>query len=176
MASVHGPKLIAGNSNLKLARSVARRMSLHRGMNVDLVDARVERFNDGEIFVEALIDALVAVLAVDSSERLPTETVRHRRSGLRAGRGSQRIRRVVADESRGRRSEDDGGALRAVARGVLPLFEERRRLAEHVLVVLVVVHAQSFAVPRVDSLLVDVEDRHVKMLENHCLVGQRVHE
>ncbi|MDC3265352.1 ribose-phosphate pyrophosphokinase-like domain-containing protein, partial [Planktomarina temperata] len=52
MASVHGPKLIAGNSNLKLARSVARRMSLHRGMNVDLVDARVERFNDGEIFVE----------------------------------------------------------------------------------------------------------------------------
>ncbi|MBT6521166.1 MAG: phosphoribosylpyrophosphate synthetase, partial [Rhodobacteraceae bacterium] len=51
MASVHGPKLIAGNSNLKLARSVARRMSLHRGMNVDLVDARVERFNDGEIFV-----------------------------------------------------------------------------------------------------------------------------
>ena len=52
MASVHGPKLIAGNSNLKLARSMARRMSLHRGMNVDLVDARVERFNDGEIFVE----------------------------------------------------------------------------------------------------------------------------
>ena len=52
MASVHGPKLIAGNSNLKLARSVARRMSLHRGMNVSLVDARVERFNDGEIFVE----------------------------------------------------------------------------------------------------------------------------
>jgi ribose-phosphate pyrophosphokinase len=31
---------------------MARRMSLHRGMNVDLVDARVERFNDGEIFVE----------------------------------------------------------------------------------------------------------------------------
>ena len=38
MASVHGPKLIAGNSNLKLARSMARRMSLHRGMNVDLVE------------------------------------------------------------------------------------------------------------------------------------------
>ena len=52
MASVHGPKLISGNSNLKLARSVARRVSLHRGMSVDLVDARVERFNDGEIFVE----------------------------------------------------------------------------------------------------------------------------
>ena len=52
MASVDGPKLISGNSNLKLAKSVARRMSLHRGMSVDLVDARVERFNDGEIFVE----------------------------------------------------------------------------------------------------------------------------
>ena len=52
MASVDGPKLISGNSNLKLAKSVARRMSLHRGMSVNLVDARVERFNDGEIFVE----------------------------------------------------------------------------------------------------------------------------
>jgi hypothetical protein len=27
-------------------------MSLHRGMSVNLVDARVERFNDQEIFVE----------------------------------------------------------------------------------------------------------------------------
>ncbi|MFP4405862.1 ribose-phosphate pyrophosphokinase [Rhodosalinus sp.] len=46
------PKLISGNANLPLARAIARRMSMHRGMNVDLVDARVERFNDGEIFVE----------------------------------------------------------------------------------------------------------------------------
>ncbi|WP_163846774.1 ribose-phosphate pyrophosphokinase [Pseudooceanicola aestuarii] len=46
------PKLIAGNSNLPLAKSIARRMSMHRGVNVGLVDARVERFNDGEIFVE----------------------------------------------------------------------------------------------------------------------------
>ena len=38
MASVHGPKLISGNSNLKLARSVARRVSLHRGLSVDLVE------------------------------------------------------------------------------------------------------------------------------------------
>ena len=52
MASVDGPKLISGNSNLKLAKSVARRMSLHRGISVNLVDARVERFNDGEVFVE----------------------------------------------------------------------------------------------------------------------------
>ncbi|HKK84921.1 MAG TPA: ribose-phosphate pyrophosphokinase, partial [Roseovarius sp.] len=31
---------------------IARRMSMHRGVNVGLVDARVERFNDQEIFVE----------------------------------------------------------------------------------------------------------------------------
>ena len=46
------PKLIAGNSNPSLAKSVARRMSLHRGVAVELVKARVERFNDQEIFVE----------------------------------------------------------------------------------------------------------------------------
>ncbi|QPM90387.1 ribose-phosphate pyrophosphokinase [Pseudooceanicola algae] len=46
------PKLIAGNSNTPLATAIARRMSMHRGMSVDLVKARVERFNDGEIFVE----------------------------------------------------------------------------------------------------------------------------
>ena len=52
MPTSNEPKLIAGNANLTLARAVARLMSLHRGMNVGLVDARVERFNDGEIFVE----------------------------------------------------------------------------------------------------------------------------
>ena len=46
------PKLISGNANMPLAMAIARRMSLHRGVNVGLVDARVERFNDGEIFVE----------------------------------------------------------------------------------------------------------------------------
>lgn len=46
------PKLIAGNSNQPFAKAVARRMSMHRGANVKLVDARVERFNDAEIFVE----------------------------------------------------------------------------------------------------------------------------
>jgi ribose-phosphate pyrophosphokinase len=52
MAAMSEPKLIAGNANQTLARAVARRMSMHRGMSVGLVDARVERFNDGEIFVE----------------------------------------------------------------------------------------------------------------------------
>jgi len=52
MASTHEPKLIAGNANPPLANAIARRMSMHRGINVGLVDARVERFNDGEIFVE----------------------------------------------------------------------------------------------------------------------------
>ncbi|ETX14851.1 ribose-phosphate pyrophosphokinase [Roseivivax halodurans JCM 10272] len=52
MPTVIEPKLISGNANLPLAKAVARRMSLYRGMSVGLVDARVERFNDGEIFVE----------------------------------------------------------------------------------------------------------------------------
>jgi len=52
MPSVQEPKLIAGNANLTLAEAISRRMSLHRGLHVGLVDARVERFNDQEIFVE----------------------------------------------------------------------------------------------------------------------------
>lgn len=52
MSSKSEPKLISGNANMPLATAIARRMSLHRGVNVGLVDARVERFNDGEIFVE----------------------------------------------------------------------------------------------------------------------------
>ncbi|WP_170307860.1 MULTISPECIES: ribose-phosphate pyrophosphokinase [Roseobacteraceae] len=46
------PKLIAGNANLPLAQAISRRVSMSRGMSVGLVDARVERFNDQEIFVE----------------------------------------------------------------------------------------------------------------------------
>ncbi|MEM8823291.1 MAG: ribose-phosphate pyrophosphokinase [Pseudomonadota bacterium] len=46
------PKVIAGNANRPLAKAIARRMSMHRGMTIDLVEARVERFNDQEIFVE----------------------------------------------------------------------------------------------------------------------------
>ena len=52
MPVMNEPKLIAGNANRTLANAIARRMSLHRGMSVNLVDARVERFNDEEIFVE----------------------------------------------------------------------------------------------------------------------------
>jgi len=52
MPTTSEPKLIAGNANLPLAKATARRMSMHRGVNVGLVDARVERFNDQEIFVE----------------------------------------------------------------------------------------------------------------------------
>jgi ribose-phosphate pyrophosphokinase len=46
------PKLISGNANMPLAKGIARRVSMHRGMAVGLVEARVERFNDAEIFVE----------------------------------------------------------------------------------------------------------------------------
>ncbi len=52
MSTIIEPKLIAGNANLSLAKGIARRMSIHRGRTVGLVDARVERFNDQEIFVE----------------------------------------------------------------------------------------------------------------------------
>jgi ribose-phosphate pyrophosphokinase len=46
------PKLIAGNSNRPLAEKIARRMGFHRGEQVKLCEARVDRFNDQEIFVE----------------------------------------------------------------------------------------------------------------------------
>ena len=52
MPAITEPKLIAGNANRSLAKAIARRMSMHRGSSVNLVDARVERFNDQEIFVE----------------------------------------------------------------------------------------------------------------------------
>ncbi len=52
MPAINEPKLISGNANLTLSTAVARRMSIHRGAKVILVSARVERFNDQEIFVE----------------------------------------------------------------------------------------------------------------------------
>ncbi|MEO0486993.1 MAG: ribose-phosphate pyrophosphokinase [Pseudomonadota bacterium] len=45
-------KLISGNANMALAKKVTRRVGMSRGQQMKLVDARVERFNDGEIFVE----------------------------------------------------------------------------------------------------------------------------
>ncbi|RED18648.1 ribose-phosphate pyrophosphokinase [Pontivivens insulae] len=45
-------KLISGNANRELAETVAKRMSVYRGSQVALANARVERFNDKEIFVE----------------------------------------------------------------------------------------------------------------------------
>ncbi len=52
MPQITEPKLIAGNGNRPLAQAIGRRMTMHRGVHTGLVDARVERFNDGEIFVE----------------------------------------------------------------------------------------------------------------------------
>jgi ribose-phosphate pyrophosphokinase len=45
-------KMIAGNSNRKLAEAIARRMTVYRGAPLELANTRVERFNDTEIFVE----------------------------------------------------------------------------------------------------------------------------
>ncbi|MEM1131179.1 MAG: ribose-phosphate pyrophosphokinase [Pseudomonadota bacterium] len=44
--------LISGNANRPLAEAIARRMSVYQGKKVELTSARVERFNDSEIFVE----------------------------------------------------------------------------------------------------------------------------
>ncbi|WP_093118369.1 ribose-phosphate pyrophosphokinase [Salinihabitans flavidus] len=52
MPTILEPKLITGTANRPLAQAIARRMSMHRGIHVGLVDARVERFNDQEVFVE----------------------------------------------------------------------------------------------------------------------------
>ena len=52
MPALNEPKLISGNANKNLAKAITIRMTVHRGLNVDLVDARIERFNDQEIFVE----------------------------------------------------------------------------------------------------------------------------
>ncbi|MEM7497865.1 MAG: ribose-phosphate pyrophosphokinase [Pseudomonadota bacterium] len=45
-------KLIAGNANRPLAEAIAKRVSVYRGGRIGLAEARVERFNDAEIFVE----------------------------------------------------------------------------------------------------------------------------
>ena len=44
--------LIAGNANMPLAEAIARRISVYQGQKTALTRARVERFNDSEIFVE----------------------------------------------------------------------------------------------------------------------------
>ncbi|MEM6423067.1 MAG: ribose-phosphate pyrophosphokinase-like domain-containing protein, partial [Pseudomonadota bacterium] len=45
-------KLISGNANKPLADAIARRISVYRGAPVGVAETRVERFKDGEIFVE----------------------------------------------------------------------------------------------------------------------------
>ena len=52
MPNRSAPKVISGNANRPLGKAIARRMSMHLGNRVNLVDARVERFNDQEVFVE----------------------------------------------------------------------------------------------------------------------------
>ena len=52
MPNRSAPKIISGNANRPLGNSIAKRMSMHLGKRVNLVDARVERFNDQEVFVE----------------------------------------------------------------------------------------------------------------------------
>ncbi len=46
------PKLVAGNANLRLAKQISSSMSAQHSQKIELVPARVERFNDQEVFVE----------------------------------------------------------------------------------------------------------------------------
>lgn len=46
------PMLISGNANRPLAEEIARYATMNGGMDIGLLDARVEQFNDQEIFVE----------------------------------------------------------------------------------------------------------------------------
>ncbi len=52
MHSVSQPKIISGNANRTLAKKIARHMGMVDGEPVHVMDARVEEFNDQEIFVE----------------------------------------------------------------------------------------------------------------------------
>jgi len=45
-------KILAGNGNRPLADAIARRIAVYRGGPVTVSAARVERFSDGEVFVE----------------------------------------------------------------------------------------------------------------------------
>ncbi len=45
-------KIIAGNANQPLAEAIARRIAVHQGTQFQLTSARVERFNDSEVWVE----------------------------------------------------------------------------------------------------------------------------
>ena len=47
-----GIRLISGNSNRRFAEAIAHRISIALGSNAPLAQARIERFNDGEVFVE----------------------------------------------------------------------------------------------------------------------------
>jgi len=46
------PMLISGNANRPLAQEIARYAAMNSGMDIGLLDSRVEKFNDKEIFVE----------------------------------------------------------------------------------------------------------------------------
>ncbi|WP_457649203.1 ribose-phosphate pyrophosphokinase [Profundibacter sp.] len=46
------PMLISGNANRPLAQEIARYAAMSSGMDIGLLDSRVEKFNDKEIFVE----------------------------------------------------------------------------------------------------------------------------
>ena len=52
MSELVHPKIISGNSNITLSKGIASWASSLSRSQIDLVEGRVEQFNDQEIFVE----------------------------------------------------------------------------------------------------------------------------
>jgi len=52
MRSPEAMKIIAGNANRPLAEQIAKRVGIYMGEKVELTAARVERFNDSEVWVD----------------------------------------------------------------------------------------------------------------------------
>ncbi|MCY4196133.1 MAG: ribose-phosphate pyrophosphokinase [Rhodobacteraceae bacterium] len=46
------PKLLTGNANIQLSKDIVEYMSGQSGREIGLVDAKIERFNDQEVYVE----------------------------------------------------------------------------------------------------------------------------
>ena len=83
MAFSYEPKLISGNSNRPLSNAISRRLSMHRGKPTELVNARIERFNDQEIFVEVYENVRGEDMFIIQSTSNPTnDNFRHARFGL----------------------------------------------------------------------------------------------
>ena len=75
MPVITEPKLIAGNANMTLAKAIARRMSMHRGMSVNLVDARVAGSAMKSLVITDSIEPSEEVLKSPNIRIVPTAPI-----------------------------------------------------------------------------------------------------